>query len=169
MRGIRLITTLAAGALLLGGCGKPGMAAKVGDREFSQNDVAVAAEELPPITGQVAGGPEVVAAMLVTSAMSEAAGEAGVHVSLQEVRKQLQEVGVETAELSDVTVELLSGQLLNARAQALDPKAVEEISRRTDELISTAQVNPRYYIDVENMRPAEAPSWLEVPAAEQES
>lgn len=166
MRGIRLITTLAAAALLLAGCGKPGMAAKVGDREFSQNDVAIAADELPAVTGQAVSGPDVVAAMLVSSAMRTAAGEHGVHVNVQEVRSELTKLGIESDDLSDVTLQLLSGQMLQQRAAQLGAEEVEAISQRTDEIVTKAEVNPRYFIDAKHMRPAEAPSWLELPTVE---
>ncbi|MDO5726644.1 MAG: hypothetical protein Q4Q03_01815 [Bowdeniella nasicola] len=161
MRIVRATAAILIAAGLLAGCGRPATAAYVGDRHYTEDQVAEVVTEVPQVTGQMVSGPEVVGILLLTAATAEAAEEVGIDISLTEVRHELTALGLPADDLSDTTVEILRGNMIEQQVMELPEAQVNDVVARRDAIVKAANVNPRYHIDVTQMRPQAPPSWLE--------
>ena len=159
----RLLATIATIALsvsALGGC-QAGQAARVGNERIAENTVSQVVDELPRVTGQGSTQSTALASLLISSAINQAAAESGIVLSNDDVRAKLAELGIDPQGLSDETLQVAGASLLDHQIAEL-PQA-EKINERINEIVSNAEVNPRYGIDVENGAHMPQPAWFVTP------
>lgn len=145
VRAALVASTVVLGAALTGCAAQPGTAAVVDGRTVSQDSVNSVVAELTPLLGEAIPR-DVLVSLMAAPLYIEAAEESGVGVSAVEIRDQLDQValqvGAETEEWSDSTVELVRSSFAAQNLQGADPEAFAAV---TDELLAAdITVNPRY-------------------------
>lgn len=156
-RPLAAVAALALGVSALAGC-QAGQAARVGNERISETTVSTVAAELPRVTGQGASQSSALANLVLAGAITQAAGENGMAMSNDDVRAKLAELGMDASGLSDETLKVAAASLLNQQITA-SPKAAE-IGERVNEILTSAEVNPRYGIDTAAGQPLPKPAWF---------
>lgn len=145
VRAALVASTVVVGAALTGCAAQPGTAAVVDGRAVSQDDLNRTVAELAPLLGEAVPR-DVLVSLMAAPLYIEAAEESGVGVSTVEIRDQLDQValqvGTETEDWSDSTVELVRSSFAAQNLQGEDPEAFAAV---TEELLEAdITVNPRY-------------------------
>ncbi|NCT92611.1 hypothetical protein GXB85_16880 [Cellulomonas sp. APG4] len=145
VRAALVASTVVVGALLAGCSAQPGTAAVVDGRTVSQDSLDRTVAELTPLLGEAVPR-DVLVSLIAAPLYIEAAEESGVGVSTVEIRDQLdqvaEQVGAETADWSESTIELVRSSFAAQNLQGEDPEAFAAV---TEELLAAdITVNPRY-------------------------